>query len=79
MLHGEAITICNMNKVRKSAVQNIPTNSSERSVVKSLCARGGISSDNETITDSATWTLYRKVLLDVSNSVTCICHSKQQY
>lgn len=62
-----AITVCNMNQVMNHTVITIPKNSSEFSVVKSLC-RNGLSLENSTLPDSGTWPLYREVLLKVSKS-----------
>lgn len=60
-----AITVCNMNQVRKNMVLKIPKNSSEFSVIKSLC-RSDPSLDNSTPPDYGTGLLYRRVLLTVS-------------
>lgn len=53
-----------MNNVRKSVVEKIPKNSTEFAVVQTLC--DGRIIGNETAGYPGTWSLYRKVLLDVS-------------
>lgn len=54
-----------MNNVRKSVGEKIPKNSIEFSVVQTFCNRKIIG--NETASNaSGIWSLYRKVLLDVS-------------
>lgn len=59
----EAVTICNMNQVQKSAVHDIPHGSEEYSVVRSICRN----SVDEDIKNAAAgkWSVYRKVLLNV--------------
>lgn len=58
-----AVTICNLNQVRNSAIVDMPRHSVEYSIVQSICQN----SVDENITNSATgnWSIYRQVLLNV--------------
>lgn len=56
-----------MNNVRKSVLQKIPKNSTEFSVVQTLCDGRVIGNDTASTSAPGTWSLYRKVLLDVSS------------
>lgn len=59
-----------MNKVRKSVVENIPRNSTEFAVVQTLCDGRVIGNGTASTAYAGSWSLYRKVLLDVSNHMT---------
>lgn len=58
-----------MNNVRKSVVDKIPKNSTEFAVVKTLCDGRIIENGSASAAYPGTWSLYRKVLLDVSNVI----------
>lgn len=55
-----------MNNVQKSVVEKIPKNSTEFAVVQTLCNGQIIGNESTSNTAPGTWSLYRKVLLDVS-------------
>lgn len=58
-----AVTLCNMNQAKKSAVQIIPFDSVEYSLVQSLC--GQRVEDNVTNTKSGKWNEFQNVLMKV--------------
>ncbi|XP_055320679.1 pickpocket protein 28 [Sitodiplosis mosellana] len=60
-----AVTICNMNQVRLSAIRDIPKDSNEFATVKSLCRIGRDQLMNETFSKGS-WALYRNIIKKVS-------------
>lgn len=63
-----AVTICNMNTVKKSAIEKYPKDGVEYYVSKSLC-RNDFSADNDTHSKKKTWQLFG------NNSILCNrCH-----
>lgn len=60
----KAITLCNMNQAKKSAVQGISVDSVEYSLVQSLC--GQRIEENVTNTKSGRWSEFKNVLMKVS-------------
>lgn len=58
-----AITICNTNSVKKSAVQKLAPNSEEHSIVQDICRY-----DSAKIQTTTTWMNMRRVLRQVSGS-----------
>ena len=62
----EAVTICNLNQVQKSAVAEIPRTSEQYSVVQSICR---FSADESVKNDiPGKWNMYREVLAKVSRN-----------
>lgn len=61
----KAVTICNMHQVKKSAMQKYPKDSVEYSVIRSMCRHDFYYYENDTNAKPATWTLFRKLLLEV--------------
>lgn len=60
-----AVTICNMNQAQKSAVSTLSQTSEEYSVVQSICRYA--TDTNAMNSVNSNWTMFRKVLLDVSS------------
>lgn len=58
-----AVTICNMNQARKSAVEKIPYDSIDYALVQSLCVQNP--EENVTNTQSGKWTDFQKLLIKV--------------
>lgn len=67
--HFEAITLCNMNHVQKSAVLNLDRNSEEYVVAQNLC--GNKVDEHLNITATGMLSVFRKVLVKV-------CFSKRK-
>lgn len=59
-----AVTICSMNQARKSIVNKYKKTSAEYAVVKSLCKPDSVFENNSN-SQSAKWSLFRKVLWKV--------------
>lgn len=75
LLH-KAVTVCNMNQVRNSAIQNISKDSAEFDAIRGLC-RQEFYWENEKPAKARTWDLFRKVLLKVNlNKANCRSPSK---
>lgn len=64
IIHSKAVTICNMNQAKKSAVQNFSEDGEEYAVLQSIC-RNSVD-DQVKNTAVGKWPAYKKVLLKVS-------------
>lgn len=62
----KAVTICNMNQAKKSAVKEIPYYSIDYSLVQSLCTQSV--DENITIPKPGKWPDFKRVLEKVSQS-----------
>lgn len=63
----QAVTICNMNLAKKSAVENFLDGSKEYSIVQSLCHYQGQRNPNETKPGIEKWLEVQKVLMKVNH------------
>lgn len=60
----EAVTLCNMNQAKRSAVDTIPPDSVEYALVQSLCAQ--TIEQNITVTKSGKWSEFKNVIVKVN-------------
>lgn len=60
-----AVTICNLNQVKRSKIENVQKGSIESMLVKSLCQ---LNNDDDEVEDyEGKWSSFRNFLLNVSN------------